>query len=330
MNLIERYIYAVIRRLQPKQRPDIEQELRALISDMLTESNNEKDIEEVLQKLGDPARLADNYRGKKRFLIGPDNYDKYTTILRIVLGAVFIGISVAVAVGYVANPPEHLFTAITRYLGSLFVASLQVFAWVTVGFAFFEYYGPSDGTDADEDETEWKVADLPPLPIKETLIKPHEPIIGIVFTVLALIVFNLSSELIGVYSFDQGSLVRIVPLFAPQSLRTYLPYINILFALGLLKETAKLYMGRWTIGLAAFNTLQNIVTIGLVVVVFSPSSGVWNPQFSQLITSNLPEGAAGLVKMLNRAFIGVVALALLIDTITCWVKVLKHRMASYI
>ena len=133
MDLLNRYVYDVTRRLPEKQRAEIDKELRGLISDMLVERLGEAepsrgDVEAVLMELGNPADLADNYRGTRRYLIGPDYFDRYASILKLVAGAVFLGISIALAVSYAVNPPDSIVTAFSRYLSSVLGAMLQVFA----------------------------------------------------------------------------------------------------------------------------------------------------------------------------------------------------------
>lgn len=74
MEWIERYIYAVTKRLPESQREDVASELRSLIEDMLderkqSEAATAQEIEEVLMELGHPSLLAQKYRGKDRVLI---------------------------------------------------------------------------------------------------------------------------------------------------------------------------------------------------------------------------------------------------------------------
>jgi uncharacterized membrane protein len=69
MEKLERYIYAVTKKLPEKQRGDIEKELRSLIGDMLADRVGENeassdDMEAVLIELGNPNELADQYREK--------------------------------------------------------------------------------------------------------------------------------------------------------------------------------------------------------------------------------------------------------------------------
>ncbi|HOK27788.1 MAG TPA: hypothetical protein PLI21_02040, partial [Methanomassiliicoccaceae archaeon] len=77
MDLIERYIQAVTERLPDGTRDDVARELRANIEDMLPDEAGEEDVREVLEKLGSPSALANEYRQSKRYLIGPAMYDAY-------------------------------------------------------------------------------------------------------------------------------------------------------------------------------------------------------------------------------------------------------------
>ena len=61
--LMERYIYQVVKRLPKDQRAEVALELRELIGDM-AESGDA--MEEVLTQLGDPAEFAEKYQDKSR------------------------------------------------------------------------------------------------------------------------------------------------------------------------------------------------------------------------------------------------------------------------
>ena len=83
--LINRYIYQVVRRLPRDQRGEVSLELQELIGDMLEAGAS---VEEVLSKLGDPAKFAEKYQDRSHCLIGPEYYDNYLWLLRIVLTCV--------------------------------------------------------------------------------------------------------------------------------------------------------------------------------------------------------------------------------------------------
>src|SRR5690349_12729581 len=90
-DLIERYVYAVTRNLPENQRDDVSKELNATIEDMVadrmkksTKSRN-KVIRDVLNELGRPEKLAENYTNSKNYLIGPEWFFQYKKVLFIVL-----------------------------------------------------------------------------------------------------------------------------------------------------------------------------------------------------------------------------------------------------
>ena len=67
--LINAYVKMVVARLEPSVRSDVEMELSQLIEEEM--QNSKKSVEEVLEKFGNPKKLAEDYGGKKRYVIGP-------------------------------------------------------------------------------------------------------------------------------------------------------------------------------------------------------------------------------------------------------------------
>ena len=110
LGMIDRYVYDVTWRLPKAQREDIDQELRGLIEDMLEQAGpnpGKEAVEEVLIELGRPSKLAAKYRGNKRFLIGPEMFDTYFLVLKIVLGATALGLAIAIIIGAINTPPQN-------------------------------------------------------------------------------------------------------------------------------------------------------------------------------------------------------------------------------
>ncbi|MEI3231145.1 MAG: hypothetical protein V8S24_07870 [Gordonibacter pamelaeae] len=100
-DLIERYLYAITRRLPAKQRADVAEELRTLISDMLDERcrglpPTAKDVRVVLTELGTPGEMVRKYTADEdACLIGQPYYAQYLYVLKIVLACVAGGMIVA-------------------------------------------------------------------------------------------------------------------------------------------------------------------------------------------------------------------------------------------
>jgi hypothetical protein len=328
---VERYIYAVTKRLPQKQRSDLEQELRSLIEDMLAEQvkngkATEKDIDQVLIELGDPVLLADRYRAKRNYLIGPENYDTYFLVLKIVIAAVAFGITLAMTIGFFVEPPESIAKLFLDYFSALFGALLQVFAWITVIFAIIEHQNVSI---SEELKTEsWNPADLPELPDKNLVIKPAEPLVGLLFAVIALILFNTAEHLIGIYSFSDDGPMRLIPLFDPEGYRALLPLINIMLALGMIKESLKLVIRKWTKGLALANLAFNLLSFGLFVL-FIRGEGLWSDSFFAFWSEvGLNPGGADPLALWGQVLTGliaIVALAFLIDSAVNLYKSFRYQ-----
>jgi hypothetical protein len=334
METVERYIYAVTRKLPEKQRDDIEKELRGLIEDMLEDRTSGQepstaDIEEVLIELGSPSEMADQYREKKQYLIGPGIVNTYFLVLKIVLAAIAFGITVALTIGYFVNPPQSLFEIIINYFGTLIAALFQGFAWVTIIFAVIERYDPSAGKGTEDEK--WTPADLPPLPSRETVIGPIEPIVGLIFAIIGFVIFNTADHLIGIYFVSEEGATRVIPLFNHEVFRSLLPLLNIMIAIGVIKESLKLIVGKWTPVLAYLNTAFNLVSFGLFLT-FIRSEGLWNSAFFDFwVEAGLISPEADPLLLWGRViagFIAIVGIAFIIDTITSLVKALKYRASK--
>jgi len=282
MELIDRYIYAVVQNLPESQRMDIKKELKGLIEDMLDDrlqgrEATQTDVEMVLIELGAPAVLADRYRGSKRYLIGPEIFSTYLTILKIVCMAVGLAMFIVFTIQSVFTPTQIL-SHFLNLLGGLAMSLIQAFAWVTLIFGIMEYTGVQKGKLAKDEE--WKPSDLPPLPQDEIRIKRADPIAGIVFTVLFMMLLTFSTNLFGVWIIDGSRPAVVIPFLNEGVFRSFLPYIWVMAAVNILNEILQLLKGRWTLPLAAADVLVHILNFVLLVFMFS-GRAIWNPDFIQ-------------------------------------------------
>ncbi|MDF2674744.1 MAG: hypothetical protein K0R09_3012, partial [Clostridiales bacterium] len=151
MKTIDRYVLAVAERLPEDIREDIKNELYTNIEDMLPENPLEDDIRIVLEKLGDPVKLANEYRGTKRYLIGPDMYDSYISVLKLVTGIVAIVFVIVSLLKAAVNPPasEGLIgmsiDILANTIGAVIEGAIQGFMWVTLVFVILERTGVNEG-----------------------------------------------------------------------------------------------------------------------------------------------------------------------------------------
>jgi len=283
MELIDRYIYAVTQRLPEQQREDIKQELQGLIEDMLDERlqsdrPTREDAESVLLELGHPNTLAAKYRGYDRYLIGPSLFDSYLTTLKIVLISVLVAMCAVFVIESIFTPTgilEHF----TGFWVSLFTAGAQGFGWVTVIFAVIEYRKHGKAGERGEKKPDWKPSELPDIPNANSRIKLSEPIAGIIFTVLFMVLVLYSIDLIGVWRIQDGG-HTIIPIFNEKAVLKYIPIVSILAALGILRESIKILVRKRTGQLLALHVSVSVVSAILGCIVLADPA-IWNPDFIQ-------------------------------------------------
>lgn len=330
---IERYVHAVTHRLPESQRADIDKELQSLIADMLDDrlqgrAATDQDIEAVLLELGDPNRLADRYRGKARFLIGPELYPTYITVLKLALVGVSIAMTVVFIVQSVITPArvlENLGTA----LSNLFFGAFQAFTWVTLSVGIGEYFNNYQSKDVEKTPA-WKPADLPALPEAVSRLRLADPIATIVFTVIVTVLVTFAIDLCGIWVFHEGQEGGVVRFFDAAVFNSYLPYIWAVMALAVLNEIAKLVAGRWTGRLIALDVLNDVAHFALAVAIFS-NPAVWNPEFMQQAAQAGLVPASGedfnrlqtLWQQVTALFLYLIGLVFAIELITSAVRAVR-------
>ncbi|HWR24531.1 MAG TPA: hypothetical protein VN366_13720 [Feifaniaceae bacterium] len=324
-DLMERYIYAVEKRLPYKQRADIKKELNTLIADMLEQRcgdvpPTEHDVRVVLTELGTPSELAEQYHpDKRRALISQPYYGKYKMVLKIVLLAVAGGLTAAhLILALLGDPPKVPFLRFMEWIGGVFTGELYAFAFVTGIFAFFE----RKGVKLDHDDA---LGDLPPVPAKDERIGRGESIAGIFFSIAFLLLFLwLAPWVIGIYS---GS--GFVPMFNQAALLRMWPVLLLITGAGVIKEIVKLLEGRYTFRVAFTALITGIVSLGLFVLLFSTEE-LLNPAFLPGVTALFgAEDTAGraILGSVPAIFLGVVAFAHVLDIITSFAKASRFRRA---
>jgi hypothetical protein len=328
-----RYVYDVARRLPQSQKEDISRELHSLIDDMLemqaAGEPTEQDFNAVLLKLGEPKKLANQYRDKNRYLIGPAYYDQYMLLLKIVLPCVFFGmmaasfVSAALALNSqsAATLTNWITFATANALASGFSGLFQGFAWVTVIFACIEYGTKKELNRTDSQEL-WNPANLPPVPSENAIIRRSKPIAGIIFTVVVIILFNFVPQLMGVYSMKNG--FASIPIFDLQVLKQSLLFLNLCFIAGAAKELFKLLYGSYSTKIGLIILGLNAVTVCFTVLVFS-NGAIWNPNFVQTFSAGQGTDLGNIDlhqiwSNLSTFFIAIVVFACALDSAVSLLK----------
>jgi hypothetical protein len=286
MELIELYIQEVTRRLPEKNRADIALELQSTIEDMLPEDHTEQDVKAVLLKLGDPVTLASGYRDRPMHLIGPRYYDVYICLLKMILPIAAV-ISLIALVG--DNPfrdtgntvMEAILKIIGKGISGIISTGIQVFFWLTLSFAILERLDTSkDQSPVTKDLKPWTPENLKDIPniskIKAVpMIEVFASLLGL--SVFAALYFN-AANLLGVYEKRNGSLIFVTPSFNQDVLNSYWLLVSCVIIIGVLLAIYKLFLGRWTLKLAFFHAIyQLLYTLAFIIIISNPD--LLNPEF---------------------------------------------------
>jgi len=261
MNLIERYVTEVGKHLPRKNRLDIEAELRSTLEDMLEDRSqqagrlaDEALATELLQEYGAPKDVAATYQTHP-YLIGPRMFPMYTLVLKIVLAALTLGLTIATAISLFEGSmtaPE-LLKSLGGFATSLVSALIAAFGNVTLVFAILERVLPASKFEEDE---EWMPAELTKEP-EPNQVSAGEIIFSILFTAAGLIILNFYPQIVGIWNIEDGNWVQIAGL--SEAFFRYLPWIN-------LSGILTIALNLWLLRRGAWNAVARWLHIGLQMV----------------------------------------------------------------
>ncbi|MFP3511123.1 hypothetical protein SB775_15980 [Peribacillus sp. SIMBA_075] len=286
MELIELYIQEVTRRLPEKNRGDIALELQSTIEDMLPVDHTEQDVKAVLLKLGDPVILASRYRDRPMHLIGPRYFDVYICLLKMILPIA----AVISLIGLIGDNPfrdmgntvvDAILIIIGKGITGIISTGIQVFFWLTLSFAILERMDTSkDQSPLTKDLKPWTPENLKVMP--NISKKKAVPMIEIFASLLGLSVFAAlyfnAANLLGVYEKRNGSLIFVTPSFNQEVLNSYWLLVSCVVIIGVLLAIYKLFLRRWTLKLALFHAIyQLLYTLAFIIIISNPD--LLNPEF---------------------------------------------------
>ncbi len=282
--MMERYIYEVVRRVPKKQREEIRLELEELISDMMEQKG--AGMEEILTKLGDPREFAQKYSGRHNYLIGPEYYGDYCWMMKVFLISTLAFHLVSIIFQAVFSP--GLLLQVSFYVETVFINTLISltggFGLLTLMFALFERYNvrvqikiTKEKDWSVEKLKAWTPAKLPPVPDEKARIHRGDCIVGIVFTLLFGLLLIFAPEWF--VSINAGNKSwKFVSPFNYGAWNVILPVLVIDVAIELMNEIIKLMTGRYCQKVMISQILSGITEIILSVLLLKVLP-FWNPNF---------------------------------------------------
>ena len=307
--LIERYVYAVTKRLGRKQRQDVARELRGLIEDMLLERcgevlPTEKDVRVVLTELGTPQELYEKYdEDADKCLIGQPYYGTYKFVMKVVLAAVAVGATVARLILQLLEP-QVWYMAFGEWMNLVWNGSFSAFSVVTLVFAFLQRKGVSL-TEA------FSFNELPPVPKRTQEVSKWESIAGIVICVVFAVLFLLTPQ---VFCFVREG--KVISLFDIDAIRNSWLIILGFSACGILREVVQLLEGQYNKKVMVTAWVTNGVS-ALFAWWWLVGMDVMNPVFLENLNTVFAGEDPIVLQMFANFdvfFLGVMLFALVLDT----------------
>ncbi|HLF75606.1 MAG TPA: hypothetical protein VI524_14720 [Anaerolineales bacterium] len=317
MNLIDKYIAEVGKHLPRGNRADIEAEIRSTLEDMLEERKQAQGkvddamVIELLKEYGAPRKVAESYMGP-RYLVGPRLYPIFEMVTRIVLAVLFAVALAGLGIGLARSSlsgPEFLKAVGESALG-LLSGLVTAFGNIVLVFAILERTLPA--REFEKEAEEWNPADLANEPDPDR-VKFGEQIVGIIFLVLFLVIFNLYPGVIGFGFFNESDWVFIAPVLT-EAFFSYLPWLNVLILLQIGFSVYLLRQGAWNAGLRIVNILLELAGIALAVVMLrGPALVALTP--AQLANTPLAESAEVFTKIANLLPTLVLTIIIIVSSI---------------
>ncbi len=334
-DIINRYIYQVMRNLPAKNSKDIEEELRTLISDMLEDKTNgnpttKEDIHNVLKELGSPYELSEKYSDKAHYLIGPAIYPTYIMIMKIVLFVSLLSLCVTTVINMIITVDINHYQYIgDRFgdilgncIGDILNGLLAAFGWVTIIFTIFERKGITFNKKASG----WDPASLPSTPVREIAIPIWKPLTSIVFTIVFAIILIFAPQLLGAYYLSDYS--RVVPIFNLNVLRTVMPLLIVCLSINFIKYIWEIIERKITMKYAIMTLVIDLITIFIIALILTKFQ-IWNNSFliekNSLFQLNSNLSMNALRDKLNSIVLAIFSTIYLLNCFSSFYKAFKYR-----
>jgi len=329
MNLIDKYVSEVGRRLWKRNRKDIEKELKSTLEDMLEEKvgkekATEEDIVELLKEYGRPKDVASSYNTPDKFLIGPKVFDLYILVLKIVLIVEIILTLFGSAISIGFNEGSNLFIELLLIVPKILSLAVGAFGGVTIIFALIEHFTEEEIDIKDED---WDPKDLPEAVEDYNKVNILGLIGKILIVIFALAVFNLYPDKIPVFYQSGGDWVFVSALNM-EALNRFLPYWNILWIALVILNFIVLIQRRWDIKTKLGDILLSLFSI-VILAVMIKGPNLINLESLESINPELAEKLNPVFSILGnmgKVFFGILIVVIFFDIIKKCYKIIGDRV----
>lgn len=207
----------------------------------------------VLEELGDPALLSAGLAGRPLYLVGPDLFPYYRTIVVRLLGIVVPIVAVVLGAVEFARDGD-IVGAVVQGVVSGFTVAVQIVFWVTVAFALIERFDTKN-TTRDElraDFGTWTVERLPSRPPGRVgLGETVGEVVTSLLTIGGLLVLRS-------ITLPDGTSGAEISLLAPDLWALWVPVLIAVLVVLAALHIVIYRVGRWTVPLAVAHTVLEV------------------------------------------------------------------------
>ena len=326
-NLIERYVYDVVRRLPEQERGDVGDELRSNIYDMLPDGATEDDISAALTGLGAPAILAEQYRINPRSLISPALFESYIRAVKWVVplvGCIVLVIGLlqggaeATKAG-ITESPLFIRDVIISGISAGISGAINTLLGITIGFAIADRARKKTSC-ADK----WSINDLPcDIPPSKKVIPLSDSIVElIIIAIITIVGVNYCLGRIPIPIMLNSENIQLYHLFSDSFLLACIPVIIIGGLLGICESVAKIIKRRWTPLVCGTIIVSNLTCIVLLLYLCARQD-IFSSDFLSLVQSQGWQWSTDAPVWGNPIVVLIVTIVIVASLIECIVAIYR-------
>ncbi|MGD1823171.1 MAG: hypothetical protein ACPKM0_10480 [Pleomorphochaeta sp.] len=268
MELVDKYIYSIGRKLPLNSKKEIEKELKSLILDEIEtkygKNPSKEEQLEYINEFGSPSEVAQKYR-KNDSLIAPHYSQAFITLIKILTFALSIAFIVVFIINVVSNMDNPVIIKnVLKLFSNIFTSSLCAIGGLTIFFIFLSRY--FNETDINFD-IPWDAKELESIEID----KKRESKVSIAFELILSIIFlSLINYAPRFIEFAQRVLdkspIQLGHYINIEIFETILIYIIIVWVIEIISMVIKLVIENNKI-IDTVELIVNLLNIGLLIYI---------------------------------------------------------------
>lgn len=271
--LLERYLLAIERKLPIQGRKELHQEIEANLMDTLEDTLDSQEaitvdqLESALRQFGSPKSVARSYRPSHP-LIGLQHNAIFNFVVSIIVPIVLAVVFFCDLLSIVISGGENPFREFWILIGDLWEIAADIIGTTAIILMILTRFFPEVNEEINLDflnneKNDWDINDLPELVKLEDKIQIWEPIAGIVFHTLLLVVFAFPfDQLIGFWWFADEEW-QMVPLFT-EAFKAFLPMMAVGIGLNIILNGIQLHQRKQSLLTRWFEVLINGYEISII------------------------------------------------------------------